>query len=53
MEAWIVQTGDDWYGPLESEDACYAFAAKVSREPNDWMPIRLTDPATVTQEGEA
>jgi hypothetical protein len=29
------------YGPFESEDSCYRFAATISEEPNDWLPLEV------------
>lgn len=34
-------------GPYETEDDCFAAAASFSREPNDWMPVRLSIPESV------
>jgi hypothetical protein len=36
------------YGPLPDIDACYATAAKVSKQANDWEPVRLTPPPEET-----
>lgn len=38
---WAVEFAGDLYGPLPDEEACYALAAKLSREPNDWTPRQL------------
>lgn len=42
---WFVAFDGEHIGPFDNEDECYAFAARVSREPNDWQPVELTDPA--------
>ena len=47
-ETWVVRMldgGDETYGPLASEEECYALAAKVSQEPNDWEPVKLIHPS--------
>lgn len=41
---WIVEFEGELYGPFASEDECFSFAARVSREPNDWTPAQLLDP---------
>lgn len=41
---FVVQIDGHTYGPFEDEDACYLFAAQVSQEVNDWLPILIEDP---------
>ena len=32
------------FGPFDTEDECFAFAATISQEPNDWLPCKVQPP---------
>ena len=36
-------------GPFNTEGDCYAFAGRISQEPNDWAPVQLTAPDKVVE----
>ena len=40
---WCVEFDGEIFGPFDSEDDCYTWAASHSREPNDWTPKRMSE----------